>query len=124
VEHAYVLNRMGLAIPIHGAGTGDSGSGSGVGGGRNTAMATYKIDYLVGSLASGAINRTLSQALIRLAPEDLEFTEIPIRDPPVQRGLRRRFPARGTGPTTVSSTTVASLPASPWPPYSLLITVW
>lgn len=46
-------------------------------------MATYKIGYFVGSLASGSINRTLSQALIKLAPEDLEFTEIPIRDLPL-----------------------------------------
>jgi chromate reductase len=46
-------------------------------------MATYKIGYFVGSLASGSINRTLSQALIRLAPEDLEFTEIPIKDLPL-----------------------------------------
>lgn len=44
--------------------------------------ATYKIGYFVGSLASGSINRTLSKALIKLAPEDLEFTEIPIRDLP------------------------------------------
>ena len=46
-------------------------------------MATYKIGYFVGSLASGSINRTLSQALIKLAPEDLEFTEIPIKDLPL-----------------------------------------
>lgn len=46
-------------------------------------MATYKIGYFVGSLASGSINRTLSKALIRLAPEELEFTEIPIRDLPL-----------------------------------------
>jgi chromate reductase len=46
-------------------------------------MATYKIGYLVGSLAKGSINRTLSQALIKLAPEDLEFTEIPIKDLPL-----------------------------------------
>lgn len=45
--------------------------------------ATYKIGYFVGSLASGSINRTLSKALIKLAPEDLEFTEIPIRDLPL-----------------------------------------
>ena len=31
-------------------------------------MATHKIGYFVGSLASGSINRTLSQALIKLAP--------------------------------------------------------
>jgi chromate reductase len=51
--------------------------------GRNTIMATYKIGYFVGSLATGSINRTLSQALIKLAPEDLEFTEIPIKDLPL-----------------------------------------
>jgi len=46
-------------------------------------MATYKIGYLVGSLASGSINRTLAKALIKLAPEELEFTEIPIKDLPL-----------------------------------------
>ena len=46
-------------------------------------MSPYKIGYFVGSLASGSINRTLSKALIKLAPEDLEFTEIPIRDLPL-----------------------------------------
>lgn len=46
-------------------------------------MATYRIGYFVGSLATGSINRTLSQALIRLAPDSLEFTEIPIGDLPL-----------------------------------------
>ena len=46
-------------------------------------MATYKIGYLIGSLASTSINRTLGTALIRLAPAELEFTEIPIRDLPL-----------------------------------------
>ncbi|MDQ0620437.1 NADPH-dependent FMN reductase [Arthrobacter globiformis] len=46
-------------------------------------MATHKIGYFVGSLASGSINRTLSKALIKLAPEDLEFTEIHIKDLPL-----------------------------------------
>lgn len=46
-------------------------------------MATYRIGYFVGSLAKGSINRTLSKALIRLAPGDLEFTEIPIGDLPL-----------------------------------------
>jgi chromate reductase len=46
-------------------------------------MATYKIGYFVGSLARGSINRTLSRALIRLAPEELQFTEIPIKDLPL-----------------------------------------
>jgi chromate reductase len=46
-------------------------------------MATYKIGYFVGSLASGSINRALSKALIKLAPGELEFTEIPIKDLPL-----------------------------------------
>jgi chromate reductase len=46
-------------------------------------MTTYKVGYFVGSLSSTSVNRELSQALIRLAPEDLEFAEIPIRDLPL-----------------------------------------
>ena len=46
-------------------------------------MDTFKIGYFVGSLASNSINRTLSKALIKLAPGDLEFTEIPIKDLPL-----------------------------------------
>jgi hypothetical protein len=46
-------------------------------------MARYKVGYFVGSLSSTSINRELSQVLINLAPEDLEFTEIPIRDLPL-----------------------------------------
>jgi hypothetical protein len=41
-------------------------------------MTTFRVGYFVGSLSSTSINRVLSRALIRLAPEDLEFTEIPI----------------------------------------------
>jgi chromate reductase len=41
-------------------------------------VSTYKVGYFVGSLSSTSVNRTLSKALIRLAPDDLEFTEIPI----------------------------------------------
>ncbi len=46
-------------------------------------MTTYKVGYFVGSLATASINRTLSKALIRLAPSDLEFKEIPIKDLPL-----------------------------------------
>jgi chromate reductase len=46
-------------------------------------MATYKIGYFVGSLSSTSINRELSKVLIRLAPDDLQFTEIPIRNLPL-----------------------------------------
>lgn len=43
----------------------------------------YQVGYFVGSLSSTSINRELSQALIRLAPRDLEFTEIPIVNLPL-----------------------------------------
>jgi chromate reductase, NAD(P)H dehydrogenase (quinone) len=61
----------------------------------------YKVGYFIGSLSQHSINRILSQALIKLAPEDLEFVEIPIRDlplynydddadyPPVARALKQ-----------------------------------
>ena len=46
-------------------------------------MPTYKVGYFIGSLSSTSINRELSKALIRLAPQDLEFPEIGIRDLPL-----------------------------------------
>ncbi len=46
-------------------------------------MATYKVGYFVGSLASTSINRLLSKALVRLAPPELVMSEIPIRDLPL-----------------------------------------
>lgn len=39
---------------------------------------SYKVGYFIGSLSSTSINRVLSKALIAIAPDDLEFTEIPI----------------------------------------------
>jgi chromate reductase len=50
---------------------------------KETAVTTYKVGYFIGSLATASINRTLSKALIRLAPPELEFAEIPIRDLPL-----------------------------------------
>lgn len=44
---------------------------------------THSIGYFVGSLSSTSINRALSEALIALAPDQLEFREIPIRDLPL-----------------------------------------
>ena len=44
---------------------------------------TYEVGYFVGSLSSTSINRILSRALIRLAPEELEFVEIPISGLPL-----------------------------------------
>jgi chromate reductase, NAD(P)H dehydrogenase (quinone) len=46
-------------------------------------MATYQVGYFVGSLSSKSINRILSKALIRLAPKDLEFSELPINNLPL-----------------------------------------
>ena len=46
-------------------------------------MTSYKVGYLVGSLATQSINRKLAKALIRLAPEGMEFSEIPFRDLPL-----------------------------------------
>jgi chromate reductase, NAD(P)H dehydrogenase (quinone) len=46
-------------------------------------MTRYKVGYLVGSLATASINRKLAKALIRLAPERLEFNEISFRDLPL-----------------------------------------
>ena len=41
-------------------------------------MSTLNVGYMIGSLSSTSINRVLSRALIRLAPHDMGFTEIPI----------------------------------------------
>ncbi len=58
---------------------------------------TYRGGYFVGSLSSTSINRTLSRSLIRLAPEDLEFTEIPIGDLPLyNRDLDTNYPPEAT----------------------------
>jgi chromate reductase len=46
-------------------------------------MANYKVGYFVGSLASASINRLLSKALLRLAPEELTLTEISFKDLPL-----------------------------------------
>ena len=44
---------------------------------------TYNVGYFVGSLSSTSINRILSKALLNVAPDELEFTEIPIRNLPL-----------------------------------------
>jgi chromate reductase len=58
---------------------------------------TYRIGYLVGSLATASINRTLSKALITVAPPELEFTEIEIRNLPLYSyDYDESFPPEGT----------------------------
>ncbi|MGO2746675.1 NADPH-dependent FMN reductase [Microbacterium sp.] len=44
---------------------------------------SHKVGYFVGSLSSTSINRVLSKALLGVAPDDLEFVEIPIGNLPL-----------------------------------------
>ena len=46
-------------------------------------MSSYKVGYFVGSLSSTSINRLLAKALVRMAPPELQFAEIPIKDLPL-----------------------------------------
>ena len=59
-------------------------------------MSGYRVGYIVGSLSQESINRTLAKALIRLAPKDLTFVEIPIRHLPLyNRDLDIDYPPAG-----------------------------
>ena len=65
----------------------------------------YTVGYFVGSLAKASINRQLAGALVKLAPDDLVLSEIPIKDlplysydydadyPPVARALKESIAA-------------------------------
>ncbi|MFA7503448.1 MAG: NADPH-dependent FMN reductase [Burkholderiaceae bacterium] len=46
-------------------------------------MKTYKVGYLIGSLATESINRKLANAMFKLAPSQLQFEEIPFKDLPL-----------------------------------------
>ena len=46
-------------------------------------MSPFKVGYLIGSLARESINRKLATALIRLAPDGMEFHEISFRELPL-----------------------------------------
>jgi chromate reductase len=46
-------------------------------------MTTHKVGYLIGSLAKGSINRKLAKVLTRLAPPELEMSEISFKDLPL-----------------------------------------
>lgn len=46
-------------------------------------MATYKVGYLIGSLAKASINRKLAKALVRLAPDELDMEEISFKELPL-----------------------------------------
>lgn len=56
-------------------------------------MTTFRVGYIVGSLSSTSINRVLSRALLKVAPPELEFVEIPIGDLPLYSSdLEQDFP--------------------------------
>ena len=42
-------------------------------------MTTYKVGYLIGSLAKASINRKLAKALVRLAPPELADVGDPVQ---------------------------------------------
>lgn len=46
-------------------------------------MKTHRVGYLIGSLAKISINRHLAQALVRLAPAELQMSEVSFRDLPL-----------------------------------------
>jgi chromate reductase len=46
-------------------------------------MTTFKVGYLIGSLSKRSINRKLANALVRLAPPELEMQEIGFADLPL-----------------------------------------
>ena len=59
-------------------------------------MSGYRVGYIIGSLSTESINRTLAKALIRLAPKHLTFVEIPIRDLPLyNRDFDNDYPPAG-----------------------------
>ena len=63
-------------------------------------MTTYKVGYLVGSLAKGSINRKLAKALVRLAPAGAVDDRDRLRRPAaLQLRLRRRLPAGRRAPS-------------------------
>jgi chromate reductase len=58
-------------------------------------MSVYQVGYIVGSLSTESINRTLAAALIRLAPPHLKFVEIPILNLPLyNRDFDTDYPQR------------------------------
>jgi chromate reductase len=59
-------------------------------------MSGNSVGYIVGSLSTESINRTLAKALIQLSPKHLKFVEIPIRDLPLyNRDFDTDYPPAG-----------------------------
>jgi len=75
---------------------------------------SYNIGYFVGSLSSTSINRILSRSLIRLAPPDLQFTEIPIGNLPLySQDYDTDYPAEATALKEAISSSDAVLFVTP-----------
>src|SRR3546814_8369616 len=51
--------------------------------GKGHIMKQFKVGYLIGSLAKESINRKLAGALVKLAPDNLAFTDISFADLPI-----------------------------------------
>lgn len=59
-------------------------------------MTTHQVGFMIGSLSTHSINRTLMKALIRVAPQGLSFVEIPIKDLPLyNHDLDADYPPEG-----------------------------
>jgi chromate reductase len=73
-------------------------------------MPEFKVGYFFGSLAKASINRLLARALVRLAPAELELTEIPFKDLPL---YSHEVPARSARPSRSSTCAACSATAIP-----------
>jgi chromate reductase len=59
----------------------------------STSWPRFRVAYVIGSLATGSINRRLARALIELAPPELELREAPIAGLPLYNyELDKAFP--------------------------------
>ena len=59
-------------------------------------MTTYSVGYFVGSLSKASINRKLARALMQLAPQQLQMTEISFADLPLYNyDYDRDYPPAG-----------------------------
>jgi chromate reductase, NAD(P)H dehydrogenase (quinone) len=60
-------------------------------------MAGFKVGYFVGSLSTKSINRLLAKALVRVAPPELQLTEIPFKELPLYSyDYDKNYPAAAT----------------------------
>ena len=85
---------------------------------------SFKVGYFVGSLATASINRLLAKALVRLAPPQLQMTEIPFKDLPLysydyDANYPRSRPRHSRMPLQRSTRCCSSLPNTTAPSLEL-----